>query len=289
MSFKIEGPATISFSGGRSSAMMLHHIVEAHGGSLPNDVQVVFANTGKEREETLRFVHECGVRWRVNIVWLEYRSEKPGFEVVGFNSASRDGEPFEALIGKKTALPNWQARWCTGYLKVGVMAAYLASAGFVKGEYTEVIGLRDDEGARILTGEARAEKDGRHVVYPLAEAGIRKPDVAAFWKTQDFDLGLLPGEGNCDLCFLKGRGLRKQLIRANPRSADWWVRQESGGRFFDRRDRYAGLVAEVESQPDLFNSDLIQPEYDVECGDMCGGDSPEEMLALQKVYEARRK
>ena len=35
---------------------MLKHIVDAHGGRLPDDIAVVFANTGMERPETLDFV-----------------------------------------------------------------------------------------------------------------------------------------------------------------------------------------------------------------------------------------
>ncbi len=60
--FHITGPALISFSGGRTSGYMLWRILQAHGGTLPDDVYVTFANTGKEREETLRFVYECGSR-----------------------------------------------------------------------------------------------------------------------------------------------------------------------------------------------------------------------------------
>lgn len=108
--YLITGPALISFSGGRTSAFMLHQILEAHGGALPADVVVAFANTGKEREETLRFVHECGSRWGVPITWLEWHNADPAFEVVGYNSASREGEPFKALIEKKKALPNGTAR-----------------------------------------------------------------------------------------------------------------------------------------------------------------------------------
>jgi hypothetical protein len=63
--YLIEGPALISFSGGRTSGYMLWQILDAHGGTLPDDVHVCFANTGKEREETLRFVHECETRWGV--------------------------------------------------------------------------------------------------------------------------------------------------------------------------------------------------------------------------------
>ena len=68
--YKIDGPALISFSGGRTSAYMLYHILQAHGGSLPDDIYVTFANTGKEMPETLDFVHDCGVHWDVKIHWL---------------------------------------------------------------------------------------------------------------------------------------------------------------------------------------------------------------------------
>lgn len=66
----------INFSGGRSSAYMLYHILDAHDGKLPNSAVVCFANTGKERPETLDFVKECGERWNVPITWLEYRYRK---------------------------------------------------------------------------------------------------------------------------------------------------------------------------------------------------------------------
>jgi len=46
--FLITGPAVISFSGGRTSAYMLWRILQAHGGILPDDVVVCFANTGRE-------------------------------------------------------------------------------------------------------------------------------------------------------------------------------------------------------------------------------------------------
>ena len=77
---------------------MLHQILRIYEGALPDDVKVIFANTGKEREETLRFVHECGSRWGVHIHWVEWRDAKPCFEETGYNSASRMGEPFDAIV-----------------------------------------------------------------------------------------------------------------------------------------------------------------------------------------------
>src|SRR6185369_3388958 len=171
--YLVAGPAVISFSGGRTSAFMLHEILRAHGGQLPADVHVAFANTGKEREETLRFVHECGVRWNVRLRWFEYRGHR-AFDEVGYNSASRNGEPFETLIREKQRLPNWQERWCTEWLKVRALFAFAGTLGWTAGSYAEIIGLRHDEGLRILNGLERADREGRKVLYPLSKAKVKK-------------------------------------------------------------------------------------------------------------------
>lgn len=270
--YRIEGPALISFSGGRTSAYMLHEILRAYDGNLPDNIAVAFANTGKEREETLRFVHECGSRWGTRVHWLEYRDNAAGYEEVGFNSASRLGEPFEAIIRKKQRLPNWKERWCTEFLKVRPLFALAASLGWASGQYLEVVGLRDDEGHRILKGLERADKDGRRMSYPLAKAKIRKSDVMDFWSAADFDLGLQPYEGNCDFCFLKGKGIRKRLIRDGAVSPDWWVRQEVEQEgWFDRRDTMSDLMGQCRQSPEFFDVPA-ELEYDTECGLTCGAD-----------------
>lgn len=205
-----------------------------------------------------------------------------GFERVGFNSASRTGEPFEALIAMKQRLPNWQERWCTEFLKVGPLTAFAASLGWAPGSYLEVIGLRADEGHRILKAHANANyrwdrklkrevprDPPRLVAHPLAKAGVTKADVMAFWAAQPFNLNLRPHEGNCDLCFLKGRILRKRIIRDTPEVARWWSDQEvSRDQWFDKRDTVRGLVEEVRRSPEFpaLNED---DEHDAECGLHC--------------------
>lgn len=298
--FLINGPACISFSGGRTSGMMLAKIVAAHGGFLPPDIYVCFANTGKERPETLRFVHDCETHFGVKVNWLEWRDGAPGYAEVGFNSASRAGEPFAALIAKKKRLPNWTERWCTQFLKVEPMMAFLRANGLETGKHLEVIGLRHDEPLRILrslnNAEFRKMKDievpkqpARRLSFPLTKAKISSADIRAFWRQQPFDLDLAPHESNCDLCFMKERGIRKRIIRNNPTLAHWWIEQETMGQWFDRRDRYAELLDEVHRSPELsimehatkiamsphafdLKSEEGDEEYDAECDVSCGGE-----------------
>jgi 3'-phosphoadenosine 5'-phosphosulfate sulfotransferase (PAPS reductase)/FAD synthetase len=272
--YKIEGPALISFSGGRTSAYMLHEVLRAYDGNLPDDVHVTFANTGKEREETLRFVHDCATNWNVRVRWLE-RTEEGSFVEVGYNSASRKGEPFAALIVKKQYLPNAVTRFCTVELKIRVMRDFARSVGFER--WNNVIGLRYDEGLRVMKALARNDdaKERFQAVMPLSKARVTKRDVASFWQAQAFDLGLQSYEGNCDLCFLKSRAKLANIMRENPGVADWWIEQESlvraskstGARFVTEYS-YADLLDHTDRSPLLF--DDLNDEHDVECGLTCG-------------------
>lgn len=268
--YLIEGPALISFSGGRTSAFMLLQILNAHGGRLPDDIVVTFANTGKEREETLRFVHECSVQWQVPVHWLEWRDAEPCFEEVGLNSASRKGEPFDAMILKKKALPNGTQRFCTSTLKIEPMVAFMLSLGHAPGTYREVVGLRHDEGRRLLTMYANNDRYGRQCIAPLSKAKITKLDIMEFWRLQPFNLALRSWEGNCDLCFNKGRAIRERICRDQPESAQWWSGHENAsGHSFSMRESVDDIVSYIARTPMLIPDDPAE-EYDVECGLHCG-------------------
>lgn len=293
--YLITGPALISFSGGRTSAYMLRMILDAHGGTLPVDVHVCFANTGKEREETLRFVHECATRWGVRVRWLEWRARPLGkegrdtphadrFEEVEFNSASRNGKPFAELIDRKNFLPNSVSRFCTSHLKIETLKSFMLAAGYTT--WLNAVGLRADEMHRVERGRARntGGKDRWHTVAPLADAGVTSRHVRAFWRTQDFDLDLLPFEGNCDGCFLKARPKLWEIERERPGTLAWWSEQEqritgltnkaSGARFVTEYS-YAELISDVRRQPDMFAGGLFDndPDMDAECGTWCAGEA----------------
>lgn len=223
-----DGNVQIAFSGGRTSAYMLHHILEANGG-LPERVEVTFQNTGREMPETLDFVAEVGRRWSVPIVWLEYRADAPFFERVNHNQAARNGEPFEALVAKRKYLPNQQSRFCTVELKIRTAKRYLRSIGW--DYWTNCVGIRADEPSRIKPEGVR-DKERWTVWQPLVHAGVGKHDVALFWRRQPFDLRLpnVKGNcwlGNCDGCFLKSEANVAAFTREFPERAEWWERMEA--------------------------------------------------------------
>jgi 3'-phosphoadenosine 5'-phosphosulfate sulfotransferase (PAPS reductase)/FAD synthetase len=274
--YKIMGPALVSFSGGRTSGYMLKHILDAHNGALPDDVHVTFANTGKEREETLRFVHECSTRWGVKIHWLEQADRKAKdfsrpFSEVCYNSASRNGEPFARLIERKSYLPNSVMRFCTTELKIEPMKFFMKSLGYQK--WTNVVGLRADEIHRVARGMASNEKgkDPWFSVFPLADAGVSQRDVMQWWKQQPFDLNLLPFEGNCDACFLKARPKLMEVERTKAGTLQWWANMEAKiGATFRPEYSYSELIDAVRRQGDLFAGAFDNdPEMDADCGLWC--------------------
>lgn len=267
--FKITEPTCVSFSGGRSSAYMLWRVLQSNGG-LPDGSGVCFANTGKEEEATLRFVQRCADEWDIPITWLEFEDTDTGFRTVDFDTASRRGEPFEAIIRKRNYLPNPVARFCTVELKITPELRYLKSLGW--SDWQSMVGIRADEPIRIA--KIRANPSGGHAgperIIPLADSGITKAHVGAFWRSSSaFDLDLpnnngVTMHGNCDLCFLKGAAQILSLIEEKPTRSVWWARMEGsisnakitdGGRFRSDRPSYADLAKFAANQGRLFEQE----------------------------------
>lgn len=228
--YRIEGPALISFSGGRTSGYMLWHILrraELDGlrfGQLWPDVHVLFCNTGKEDDRTLQFVHDCERHWGVKIHWLQYRRQylpkyrSADVERVAAKARDAWGMTFEAANGQKE--PGFvevdyatAARTNDPPSKEHPFANFVAMSG-VPNAVTRMCSTELkvrvmkrwmlSRGYEEWTNVVGIRADEPHRVakmriqpperwdneVPLADAGVTQSDVLAFWRQQPFDLQL---------------------------------------------------------------------------------------------------
>ncbi len=211
----------ISFSGGRTSAMMTWWMLFIWKSRDLYEMIVVFANTGKEREETLQFVRQCDRYFGFKTVWVEavvnpISGKGVTHVIVDFKTASRNGEPFEDAI-KKYGIPNQSFPHCTRALKADPIKSYAKSIGWKK--YYTAIGIRKDEPQRLNWERAKKEM----FIYPLAlDNPTIKSDVNLFWSKQPFDLTIASYEGNCDMCWKKAFRKLMTIAADNPKLTEWW-------------------------------------------------------------------
>lgn len=212
----------ISFSGGKTSAFMMQWLLK--NAIDKYEMKVVFANTGKESEKTLEFVKKCNEYFDTEIIWVEAVTNPiwgkgVDAKVVTFETAARNGEPFDAS-NMKHGLPNQTAPKCTREMKAYAIKAYLRSIGW-KGYYT-AIGIRNDEIDRI-----NANRGKLRLVYPLVEMiPTTKKEVNEFWRNMPFNLEIKEHEGNCDCCWKKSLKKLLTIAKENPKAFDWWAEQE---------------------------------------------------------------
>jgi len=177
----------IANSGGETSAYMTNWILtNRHIHKLKNfdEIVVVFANTGQEHENTLKFIDTCDKHLNFKTVWLEAvvnnkRGAGTSFKIVNYETASRDGRPFEDVI-RKYGIPNQTFQICSRELKTNTIKAYLRSLGWQHRKYYTAIGIRSDEVHRIASNYFKNK-----ILYPLVNWNpTTKADVKTFWKRQ---------------------------------------------------------------------------------------------------------
>lgn len=252
----------ISFSGGRTSGFMAKWCIDNW---KDDELVFIFANTGKEREETLEFINKCDKHFNMNLVWIEYdpqkeHGKKNWYKVVDFETASRNGEPFEKYIAKER-IPNAAYPNCSGRLKS------LPMHNFIKHElkwenYSTAIGIRYDERHRVNWETAKRE----NWIYPLiTDIRVDKKYIRNWWDKQDFDLELKDYEGNCDMCWKKSKRKLMTLILEQPNLINWWDEMETkygkGDYHFFRNNESAKDLIE-EANNSVFNKVLDEHELD---------------------------
>ena len=214
---------------------MLRRIIDANNfdkDGWPDLIRPVFTNTGREMEQTYKFLHEMESQWNVPMVWIEMSQIHGRFKYkrVDFKTASREGEPFR-LLADEGYLPTRHRRICTHHLKVRLMKLYMKNE--VNQHYNSVLGYRYDEPHRKLT---KTEKELSAIAPMHEDSYATRENIDKWWKAQPFHLHLPQYQGrtlcgNCDLCFLKGK---RNLIYAMrllkelglEHRIDWWIEME---------------------------------------------------------------
>lgn len=228
--YKIEGPALISFSGGRTSGYMLWQTLrraELDGfppGALWPNVHVTFANTGREDDRTLDFVRDCEMNWGIKIHWLQYRRrflpayrsedveritekirkewgasfepangrKEPGFVEVNYETAARQRDPFN------------ESHPFANFLMMSgvpnVVTRMCSTELKIRVMKKWMLAQSYDEWTNVVG--IRADEPHRVAKMrtqpperwdnqvPLADAGVSQADVLEFWQRQPFDLKL---------------------------------------------------------------------------------------------------
>lgn len=230
-----------SVSGGRTSGYMASLAKELH----PDDnVLFIFANTGKEDEETLIFLDKCDKQFNLNLVWVEavvnpLSGVGTTYKVVDFNTAARDGRPFKDVI-EKYGIPNKAYPHCNRELKLAPIHKY--AKDFFKGDkYKTAIGIRTDESRRV---SAKADvAHGGGIIYPLIDlVPTDKQDVNSYWEDMPFNLNLPEHRGNCVTCWKKSDRKLFTLIKEDEKAFDFFREMEKLHKFSGSNDGINGRV-----------------------------------------------
>ncbi len=142
------------------------------------------------------------------------------WNVVNYETASRNGEPFEDGI-KKLGLPNLNNNWCTRELKLRPIKYFIEKHLKWKNYWT-AIGIRSDEIDRVSSSRLKEK-----LYYPLVQdQPMNKPKINFWWSQQKFRLNLKGYEGNCKWCWKKSDNKLMTIAVEKPEYFDFPKKME---------------------------------------------------------------
>lgn len=202
----------ISFSGGRTSAYLVHLFK-----SDPN-AHFVFMDTGAEHPATYQFIKDIVNHWGVDLVCLRVvvnpEMGKGGdYRVIDLDDLKQDLKPWEDMLAKYGA-PAFDMAYCTARMKTEPFKKYCEDQ-FGKGNYEAWLGIRADEPRRLTP------KDGIRYLAEISD--FEKNDVLDWWETQPFDLAITEHLGNCVFCIKKGLNKVALAAKDEPEMAVKWI------------------------------------------------------------------
>lgn len=225
----------ITVSGGRSSAMMAYHIHTNEKYKKFNKAYV-FANTGMEKPETIKFLKNIEKIWGIPLTLIEGTYSNImgigiGYKIVNWENIDMNAKPFEEAIMHKNkgiydGLPNTDAPYCSESMKT-IPANKFATDVFNGEKFIKAIGFRkEDMPKRISWAEIKEEKTR---IFPLLSDFIEPIgllELNAWWNKQPFQLEINSKYGNCELCWKKSDKNLIEAIRKGAKFVDWWLKME---------------------------------------------------------------
>lgn len=278
----IKKDLVVSFSGGKTSAYMAKWLIDNKAKEF--NLHFVFSNTGLEHEKTLEFINKCDQEWGLNLTWLEAvthpeQGKGQTYNIVNFNTAARNGEPFELFI-KKEGISNMGNPRCSHRLKGIPLDKFRRS---INKEAYAAIGIRVDEFDRMNPDYQKLK-----IMYPLITMKpTTKAEINHWWLDQSFNLDLPDYLGNCVTCWKKSDRKLLTIAKYNPKAFDFYKRMEEmyplvkvkdgKKRVWFRRNRSVGdiiamsekpFVEYIESRPE-WQLDLFGLDQQSGCSESC--------------------
>lgn len=224
----------ISFSGGRTSAYLVHLF------KSDPDAHFVFMDTGAEHPATYQFIKDIVKHWQINLTCLRVvinpaMNKGGSYKIINLSDLKQDLEPWENMLSKYGA-PAFDMPYCTARMKTEPFEKYCNNT-FGKGKYERWIGIRFDESKRLPVEILEKLKLPIHVKAVHQKEGFRylaeistfdKDDILDWWSSQPFDLAITEHLGNCVFCIKKGINKIALAAKDEPEMAVKWIELTEG-------------------------------------------------------------
>ncbi|RDF73038.1 phosphoadenosine phosphosulfate reductase family protein [Acinetobacter baumannii] len=224
----------ISFSGGRTSAYLVHLF------KSDPDAHFVFMDTGAEHPATYQFIKDIVKHWGIDLVCLRTvvnpeMGKGCGYKVVGIDDLKQDLKPWEEMLSKYGA-PAYDIPYCTARMKTEPFEKYCNDT-FGKKQFERWIGIRFDEPKRLpvevleklnLPIHARAAHQKSGFRYLAEICDLEKDQILDWWEAQPFDLAITEHLGNCVFCIKKHLNKVALAAKDEPEMAVKWISLTEG-------------------------------------------------------------
>jgi hypothetical protein len=257
----------VSFSGGRTSAYLVH-LMEGRRKGLGWDVRYVFMDTGAEHPKTYDFIRNLIRHWGIKLTCLRVvvnpeLGEGNSYREVDPGDLHHDLEPWKACTSKY-GNPSVSTPYCTKEMKTRPLGKWIND--HLKGEVTQWLGMRVDEPRRLKT------RDGYSYLADISD--FTKEDILDWWEDQPFDLDIPEWLGNCVFCVKKNHKKIRLAQMDEPQRARRFARVIASDRVRVRNEHHLLMYRGGRSFQDvekLFNGVsrdeiLIRMGYEVDSG-----------------------